>query len=536
MAPKRVKSDANISGAWTVLNLDVWHLIIEQLNDRKDLCNACLVSRAWFTMAMPHLYRVVPFIAQNHDVFDWERKKNIMKFAQDLSSRLMDDKNERLRAAVHELDFGRFDDRNLRYMEKRLVSLVASLPNLRRVRIKSQLSPKVLRALDKHHRQIPLYLLGEDGTRSSTEKNFQNVVGLAVQVNPSNETNGPNRRILSTQKLFFACPNLKSFSLHIVGGYGGCVRPMARFERVYSFQFSGDETFPPLEELSISGYWMDDGEEQHWQNKLQWSKLRSLVLGPRLSADFLKVAEGYATSLKNLDVQIYTDGDYEGGGKCQPLEDFLRTFTSLESLTVKGYHIPLGPIKNHPGLKHLCLHSFEKDGDDGHGGRGGQRPTLSVEQLRDLDESFPYLETLEIDLYRDGKWPVDIFKALATGFRRLRSLTLHLEVGIDDTRNVNLNVRTRNQQKQHYLHIMPILNKDSAKKAGKLLFGLRPPSSIMEVLILKTGEPLRRFPQWEPGAYRFERRNTDTIEVHRPRTSGGVPRVVVHKRHFSAYY
>jgi hypothetical protein len=225
---------------------------------------------------------------------------------------------------------------------------------------------------------------------------LKNVVVLAANVSPFYEDKGPNQNILGIQKLLFACPNLKSFSLDIIGGYGGCVRRMPRFERVYSFRFSGDETFPPLEELSLSGYRLSEAEWEHWQKRLQWSKLRSLTLGPRYMAGFLKLAAGYAKSLRNLEVQVYDDADQKTD--CPPLEHFLRTFTSLESLTVKGYHLPIGPITNHPGLRHLCLHSFEPVSGE------IMRPTFGVEQLQELDKSCAHLETLELDLYRDGEW------------------------------------------------------------------------------------------------------------------------------------
>lgn len=65
----------------------------------------------------------------------WEDDAEPMVFARSLSSRLLDTKNESLRRAVHELDFGKFRiAEDLSEMEERLVALVDSLPNLRRVK------------------------------------------------------------------------------------------------------------------------------------------------------------------------------------------------------------------------------------------------------------------------------------------------------------------------------------------------------------------------------------------------------------------
>ncbi|KAI0445765.1 hypothetical protein F4803DRAFT_559852 [Xylaria telfairii] len=494
------------------MNRDVWHLIFDQIDSRQDLCNVCLTSRAWSAMAITHLYRIIPL--QPHEIIDWEVEDDPLVFVRPLISRLLDTKNEQLRNAVHELDFGLFrdeEDEDLGFMETQLVALVDSLPNLRRVKLRSTPRQKLFEDLTRHGKRISLHLLGEDGKRP-VENDLPNVAVLAAQVNPTLDHDGPNRDVLGIQKLMFACPNLTSFSLKIVGGYGGCVRRPARFPRIRSFQFSGDEVFPPLEELSLSGYKRTEDEEWHWQERFQWSKLRSLTLGPLYTVDFLDVAAGYAESLRDLEVKVYDDA--AGRLNCPPLKSFLKTFTSLESLTVRGYHLPVGTIGNHPDLKNLCLHAFEPVRGD------SQRPTLSVEQLKELDKRCPRLETLELDLYRDGKWPEEFLKALATGFGNLRRLTLHLELGIRTVRGFI------GPEKEKTVYIQPILNEDSAKDVGGQFFKWRS-SSKLSVLVLKTGETLRRYPQWEPPYSSFERKHATEMEVYNPWNTEGVPKVVV---------
>ncbi|KAI1120339.1 hypothetical protein F5Y10DRAFT_258622 [Nemania abortiva] len=512
MASTNLKSGVSVSRTLVDMNLDIWHLILDQIDSQKDLYNVCLTSRAWFAMAIPHLYKVVPLMLRPVK-FPWEDRED-MSFARSLSRRLLDTDNEQLRNAVRELDFGEFEDYDLEKMEKRLVALVDCLPNLETVKVRSQLTQEVLRAITGHSKRISLHLLNEDGKRSiEGDYDFRNVVALAATVDPFDEEDGPNRDVLGIQKLLFACQNLTSFSLEEAGWYGGCVigvRP--RFESVHSFQFSGDETFPPLEELSLSGYRPRGAERDHWRNKLQWSKLRSLTLGPQYTATFLDLAAGYAQSLRNLEVKVYTDADQKTN--CPPLEQFLMSFSSLESLSVRGYHLPVETIKNHPGLKHLCLHSFESVEKE------ISRPTLDIDQLQELDKSCAYLEILEIDLSRDGKWPEQILKTLATGFRNLQRLILHLEVGIEDVKECTF--------------IEPILSEDSARDVGQQFFKWRS-SSKLSTLVLKTGEPLRRDPQWEPDSSCFERRNAETMEVSNPWNTGGVPEVSVMQKSFYDY-
>ncbi|KAI0903499.1 hypothetical protein F4823DRAFT_618382 [Ustulina deusta] len=520
MALNNVESGVSVNGTSAVMNLDVWRLILDQIDSHRDLFNICLTSRLWFMMATPHLYKIVPLAMRPPNIFDWERKKDLMAFAHSLSSRLLDPKNEQLRDAVRELDFGQFQGKHLRDMEKQLVALVDVLPNLQLVKIRGELTQEALRDLDRHSKRVLLHLLGERGKRD-IEPDLQGVVVLATTANPFDESEGPNRQILGIQKLLFACPNLTSFSLTTTGGYGGCVISLPRYENVHSFRFSGDEAFPPLEELALSGYHLQEAEWGHWQKRFQWSKLRSLTLGPRYTAGFLKLAAGYAKTLRNLTVEVYTDADRRTA--CPPLEHFLTTFTSLESLTAKGYHLPLGPIANHPGLKHLCLHSFEPVWE------ADPRPTLGVEQLQELDKSCAHLETLELDLYRDGEWPEHILKALATGFRNLRRLTLHLELGLKGV------VGWQTPDLEKYTYMEPRLKKESAQEVGQQFFKWRSSSKLC-VLVLKTGEPLRRYPQWEPAYSVFEKENEGTMQIYRPWNTGGVPEVVVTPKRPWPYY
>ncbi|KAI3340742.1 hypothetical protein F4824DRAFT_452040 [Ustulina deusta] len=522
MAVQSLESGSSVNGALAGMIPDVWRHILDQIDSLRDLCSVSLVSRTWYAMAVPHLYKIIPLVMRATDPMDWfaQADQDPCVFARSLSSRLLDPRNEQLRNAVHELEFGQFNEGDIDDIEQRLVALVDSLPNLQRIKTTGRLSQDVLRRLDGHSKQLSLYLLGEDGKRT-VEGKLHSVLALAATVDPFDEDRGPNKDVLGVQALLFTCPNLKSFSLTSLLDYGGCAPRIPASGTVSSFRFSSDgKPFPALEDLSLNGYRLGQNEGGHWVEKVQWSKLRSLSLGPQNTTAFLQLASSYATFLRDLTVQVYP-----GAAHGQPLlEEFLMKNSSLESLTVKGHYVSPRVVGFHTGLKHLCLHSFEPVG------KSQTRPAFCPVQLQELDASCPYLETLEIDLHRDGTWPELELKTLATRFKNLRRLILHLELGIA---GVEVRQRPNGFAEESANLIEPVLTEGSAREMGKQFFDWRSSSSSsswsskLSLLVLKTGEPLRRFPQWEPAYFKFERRHADTIEVHWPIGPEDAPKVVV---------
>lgn len=201
--------------------------------------------------------------------------------------------------------------------------------------------------------------------------------------------------MLGLQTLFFACPNLKSFSLSVHGNYGGCMVQMPNHPQFYTFQLTGTEILPPLEHLSLDGYPMKPEEWLFWRDNLDWSCLKSLSLGPQPIADLLQYFTGYATNLTSFTIQAYAR---EAKDHCPALEAFLLSFNTLTRLTVKGRFASSRALSNHSQLRHLCLHTIEIPRD------GAHRPTLDVASLNELDVNCPDLETLELDIYRDDEW------------------------------------------------------------------------------------------------------------------------------------
>ncbi|KAI0204959.1 hypothetical protein F4808DRAFT_316360 [Astrocystis sublimbata] len=514
---------ASVNRTSSRLNSDIWHLVLELMVCRKDVYNVCLTSRALFAVALPHLYKTLTLAVRPCNATDCNGKQDAMlcSCARSLSSRLLDTRNERLRNAVRELEFGQFEERDLIDMETRLMTLVDCLPNLQRIKIMGRLTQKTLEILDGHHRQIPLYLLGENGTRP-IEGSLRNVVALAARVDPLDNRvkdfrrgDGSSLHMQGIYRLLFACPNLTSFSLETLWKHGGKLErqiPQLESQLGFRFVFSRTEVFPPLRDLTLNGYRGSEWGWDHIRKRFRWSELRSLTLGPGHSTVFLEFAARRVKFLKNLTVEKYSN-IIDPNSDPPKLDYFLETFTSLERLTVKGYYLPVGSIGNHPGLRHLCLHTFER-GQEG----AAPRPTLSIEQLQQLDRSCADLETLEIDLYRDGEWPECILKPLASGFRNLRSLTLHLELGLRSMGGWT----TPNE----YIYIEPRLTKDAAQELGERFFRWRPPSKL-STLVLKTGEPLRRFSYWDPPFYVLEQEIGYTMVIHRPMEPCDVPEVSV---------
>jgi hypothetical protein len=188
------------------------------------------------------------------------------------------------------------------------------------------------------------------------------------------------------------------------------VRPYHR--RVYDFECTGDEIFPPLESLSLNRH-MSLEEWPHWRDKLDWSILTSFSMGPLLDNDLLGRLTGCATALRNLTVETWAreqqislddegpDGEscfwqFEDG--CPELEGLLLASDNLERLTIRGISVINHAVTKHSGLKELCLHAIELSRN------GAPRPALDVADLKELDASCPDLETLEIDINRDSEW------------------------------------------------------------------------------------------------------------------------------------
>ena len=395
------------------LSLDVWRLIFDLL-PTSDLKNICLVSQAFNSIATPLLYRSITLI-------EWEEpgyrpQRSLFKNADEepaplkghalLLSRLEADRNETLRAWVHEVivsyPFGSFGQDSVRRLQTDdcLAKLIARLPNLRRITlaIPSLQSDLLIRTICDHHAKPELLLLAQSGrneTCTFADQTLPCVSTLSAHVNAYDEGKGPNRRMLTIQQLFFNCPNLRSFSLGVSGNYGGCVIQTPRHEIITTFRLTGEEKFPPLEHLSFDGYWMRDPEWSYWRDGVQWEKLSSLAVGPNITGGVLGHLAGYATRLTTLRVSAWAGERYPD---TVGLEALLSSFSSLETIELKGYICSIEAIAHHPNLSILCLHEDELVRNQ------AQRRAPTVQELDHLDLHCQKLKSLKVCVNRDNQW------------------------------------------------------------------------------------------------------------------------------------
>jgi hypothetical protein len=144
--------------------------------------------------------------------------------------------------------------------------------------------------------------------------------------------------------------------------------------------------------LSLSRYCLGH-EASFWREQFPLHNLRSLSLGPDDNPGFL---ENVGDCVKNLTSFTITKFCTETAMTHAGLDSFLFSFHTLERLTAKEYVPSVHAVAHHPDLKHFCLHSIE------HPDR--ERLILSVTDMEFLDQSYPNLTTLEVDMNSDGVW------------------------------------------------------------------------------------------------------------------------------------
>ncbi|KAK0616919.1 hypothetical protein B0T14DRAFT_254460 [Immersiella caudata] len=415
--------------------------------------------------------------------------------------------------------------------EETLAAFVKALPNLRQVRLSNAGPPfeAFLQALNEHPNKPDVHLLGETGLRLVSGP-LPCVATIRARVNPyTDKPEKANTRMTDLQKLFLSCTNLRSFALTVSGNYGGCMRPHIHHTVTENFQFDGGKvTFPPLESLSLNGYHPaeDEGEWPYWRDGMQWGRLKSLSLGPHpighgeSGTSLLQHFQGLATSLRSLTVVCWAS---EGSEKPAVLRRFLESFDTLVEITVKRHFVPARSLITHKKLRKLILHCIEVERPEGE-----SRPTLDVDDLVLLDNSCTELEELEIDISRDtsGQWPKPILETLAASFPNLRRLTLHCEVGIDFSGGFY------GAPERPEGPLLPILDETVVRTFAEPFFALRGPSKL-ENLTLKTGENLRRFPQWPP-TYSYQERGWERVRHVYP--SGRDGEVKVERGESASWY
>lgn len=258
----------------------------------------------------------------------------------------------------------------------------------------------VVEGLSAHPRRPTLELLDQDGTTMVSTalpqaRSLQAVVDLGWGINEA-----PNRRLLSLQRLLFSCPNLRSLSLTTADQHSGCALRHLMFPTISNFKLTGEEIFPPIEDLTLNGYQIRHMEWPHWRDHFPWNGLSSLTLGPQPDLHTLGLMTGCAKSIRHLKLAAYSDEEQIRPGD---IDRFLLSFDTLISLEIRGLFYSVHAVANHPNLTTVRLHAFElTPGQRAELGIRSQRRTLSVQDLRELDSHCPYIEELELDCNRHG--------------------------------------------------------------------------------------------------------------------------------------
>lgn len=190
------------------------------------------------------------------------------------------------------------------------------------------------------------------------------------------------QRSLDLPKWFKTFPNLASLSIELTRDHG---RPTERepwyISRIEPLELAENVTFPPIENLSLSGYRLSEVELLFWKENFPWSKLKSLSLGPVHTPGFLRAITGCVKNLSSFTMSAY-NGSVDD--QLPKLVAFIMSFDTLEFLTVKGLPLSMGAVGYHPNLQKLTLHSVENDKKE--------RKILESEDIIYLDEQCPRLE------------------------------------------------------------------------------------------------------------------------------------------------
>ena len=195
--------------------------------------------------------------------------------------------------------------------------------------------------------------------------------------------------------------NLKR--LHLCVGVSGCV------QYSYSTEFSENGgTFPPLEELVLEWFWINQRCGEYWMKAMDWSHLRVLDFREgSLSTAFLSLLLPTADKLPALEslritLPFFREEELrkQKDDPSSPFSLIRQLFStarprSLRDVRIWGYiKLFLPDIINHHGesLKSLSLHEEEMLSED------NQRIPLSVGDLMEIGTTSKGLEALALDV------------------------------------------------------------------------------------------------------------------------------------------
>jgi len=158
-------------------------------------------------------------------------------------------------------------------------------------------------------------------------------------------------------------------------------------------------------------------EVEYWAEVFDWSRLKKLKTSNlALAAPMMP----YLASLKTAEIDRHYS-DLTGGVK-QFFEQIPAALETIAASTIASVGLK-GVTCHGKLLKELRLHKKESYRDD------WRNATIDAATLAEIRNSCPGIETLALDIGRDGVWPYEVLDIIAS-FPRLRHLTIWFELGV----------------------------------------------------------------------------------------------------------
>ena len=313
--------------------------------------------------------------------------------------------------------------------------------------------------------------------------------------------------VTSTSEVYrhlISCANIKTLSLSFA--QGGCVID----DSPRAFTFRAGDSFPDLEELTVSGYDWDPLGLEAWKKAMNWGKLKRLDID-RPPNFFLQALSG---NLDGLDTLVLRPkwgfwGDEKTLCGFDPQTDELREnytlfiagLSPLRELSVRGMGrlLDMKKILGTHGvtLERLEIHEFERDCAYSTCNVTWTRPSLTVAEIEEIRDNAPLMQSLELDLYRSAdRWPILSLNALSL-FSNLTNLTINFDLEDPNRRKRVKHCNFRNEEEiwDRYCTINdlmhPLLNETSAYKILRVLRHGQPNTKLQR-LTLNAGNVDRR--------------------------------------------
>ncbi|PGH03979.1 hypothetical protein AJ79_07211 [Helicocarpus griseus UAMH5409] len=486
------------------------------INSSEDLRNLSLTCKSLRDLTKPSVFKSIhlPVFLKRRQLFyvhaEWKRICDLVgPYVRSLSFKKKRVSEPGLHSghlqSAYLNKLHKFYRRNLKELQANgITEIISALPALRLLvwDLGQDIPQGILDELQQHQAKPLLHLVDDNCIQLDRlcVSKCLSALGFSMSASGRDERK-LGEPLLVAQKVIMSNPNLRSLSLRIHYPWGGCVRsPLSRVARKFSTDI--EPRFPPLEELTLSDYRIDEEDWPYWRDNFQWQCLVNLTL--KHSSDYiLERMAGKAESLRRLEMVCFPD-QTNYCDKSVDIDKFLRSFNSLESVHLEGYTATPEALAHHSKLSKLHVHVAESRSPE------KIRPVFSTADLKLLGQKCPKIKDLSIDVHRERAWPYKIFDTVALSFPRLERVSMHFELGIENIDSP----------------IQPIVNHDSAKHIFRHICTERESKSLPQLLSCTfiTGEKLRRFPQWTPMYGEWERALQAEIQIRSKRDSCATPK------------